>query len=99
MNGIVNRIGSGLIAATPEWWTEATLRAEVKNAGDVVSISHSITSEQHKDPVVGSDDIFTATRELQLFADSVGDPWVVFIMRVRLEEEQWKFKVHFEYAD
>jgi len=100
LNGFMNRIGSGLISATPEWWTDATLRVEVKTATDGgVSISHSITSEQHKDVVVGSDEIFTATRELQLMACDSGEPWSAFIMRVQLEDEQWKFKVNFEYAD
>src|SRR5262249_48280137 len=87
---ILQLIGRALIEATTEWWSDATLRVEVKKSADSVGISHSIKSEQNrKDVVVGTDEIFTATRELQLLSERIGEPWSAFVMHVQREGEEW----------
>jgi len=97
---ILQRLGGALIEALPEWWSDATLRVEVKQSADGVAISHSIQSEQNpKDVVVGTDEIFTATRELQLLSERIGEPWSALVIHVQLEGEKWGFRTNFEYPD
>jgi hypothetical protein len=99
MSAILRRVGGALIEATPEWWSEATLRVEVQKSARGTSISHSIRSEQHpKDVVVATDDIVAGTRELQLLSESAGESWSAFVMQVRQEGDDWKFNINFEYA-
>lgn len=100
MTAIVRRISTALIEATPESWTDATLRVEVKKVGEQTSIGHAIHSEQHpKDVVVATDKIFTATRQLQLFSEKAGEPWSAFVMMLRQENGDWKINFKFEYAN
>jgi len=99
MGAILKRIGGALIEATPDWWSAATLRVEVRKSAEGTAIKHSIQSDQHpKDIVVATDDIFTATRELQLLSEQAGEPWSAFVMQVRNENGEWKFNINFEYA-
>ena len=100
MTAILKRVGGELLGATPEGWTEATLRVEVKRSGDNTAITHSIRSEQHPaDVAVGTDELYAAPRELQLLADQAGEPWAAFEMREWQEDGDWKFDIHFEYDD
>jgi hypothetical protein len=100
MTLILRRLASALIEIIPETWTEATLRAEVQRSEEGTSISHSIESEQHPhDVVVGRDDLFRATRELQLLCDEAGQPWSGLIVRAQQVDEQWRFTTKFEYPD
>jgi hypothetical protein len=100
MTAILRRVGGALIEVTPEYWTEATLRVEVRNSVEETEIAHSITSEQNPtDIVVGNDEIFTATRELQLLSAKAGERWAVFVMQLRQEDGEWKFRINFEYPE
>jgi len=100
MTAILRRVGGALIEATPERWTEATLRVEVRTSAEGTTITHSVKSEQHpRDIVLGTDELFEATRELQLLSDRAGEPWAAFVMRVRQESGDWKFDINFEYPD
>jgi hypothetical protein len=98
MTAILKRIGASVIEATPEWWTEATLRVEAKNSPEGAELSHLITSEEHhKDLVVGTEEIFSGTRQLQLLSEQAGEPSAAFVMKLRQEGGDWKFQIEFEY--
>jgi hypothetical protein len=98
MTAILKRVGGALIEAAPEWWTEATLRVEVRTSSAGTEIKHSIKSEQHpRDIVVGTDELFAVTRELQLLSDQAGEPWAALVMQVRQDGDDWKFAINFEY--
>jgi len=99
MTEILKRIGGALIQAIPESWTDATLRVEVRTDAEGTSITHSIKSAKRRDIVMGSDDLFAATRELQLFSEQAEEPWTTFEMQVYEKDGQWKFEINFEYAD
>jgi hypothetical protein len=98
MSAIMRRLGGALLQAIPEWWSDVTLRVEVRHSAEGTAISHSIASEQHPhDVVVGTDEVFVASRELQLLSAEAGEPWSAFVMRVHQENGAWKFKINFEY--
>jgi hypothetical protein len=100
MTPILHRLASALIEAIPEEWSEVTLRTEVNRAGANTRITHSITSEEHPGvPVLGSEELFLATRELQLLCDETGQPWSALVVRLEEVEGQWRFNANFEYPD
>jgi hypothetical protein len=99
MSPLLRQIGSALIEATPEWWTEATMRVEVRRSpnGDT-GMPHSIWSEQYPHEVVeATDDIFAATRALQQLCERAGQPWSALLFRIEQVGEGWRFGTDFEY--
>jgi len=100
MQPLLQRIGSSLIEATPEAWSEAVLRVIVQRGhGDVTSLSHTISSDMHPgEPCVPTSELFTATRGLQLQCEQVGKPWVALTVRIVQARDQWTFSSDFEYT-
>jgi hypothetical protein len=100
LSPLLPKLASPLIQATPEHWTEATLRVEVKTYPDGrIGLAHDIKSEQYpQDVVSANDEIFALTREIQLLCDQAGHPWSVFTYRVEQVGNNWKFSSNFEYA-
>ena len=98
MTPILQRLAAALVEATPEWWSEATLRVEVRRSGQDTSISHSIWSDQHpRDVVEATEEIFAASRALQLLCEQAGQPWVGLVFRIEQVGEAWRFESVFEY--
>lgn len=98
MSPILRRLASHLVANLPADWSEAKLRVEVTRSPEGTSLAHSIQSERHSHGLaVGTDDLFLATRELQLLCDAAGEPWSALVAEVEQVEGQWRFTVSFEY--
>jgi hypothetical protein len=98
MSTILHRLAGHLIASLPADWSEAQLRVEVTRSEEGVSLAHAIQSERHSRGVaVGTDDLFLATRELQLLCDEAGERWSALVAQVVQEEGQWRFRASFEY--
>jgi hypothetical protein len=100
MGPVLQELATALVQATPEWWTEATMRVEVQEHSDgTTGMSHSIASEQHpRDIVVATDEIFAATRELQMLCAAASKPWSTLVFRIKQVDEDWNFTTTFEYA-
>jgi hypothetical protein len=99
MSPLLRELGGALIEVAPEWWTEATMRVEVKRYpnGDT-GMSHSVRSEQYpRDVVQATDEIFAATRALQQLCERAGQPWSALVVRVEQVGEAWRFSTDFEY--
>jgi hypothetical protein len=96
---ILRRLAGALIASIPVEWSEAKLRVEVDRSAEGTSIAHAIQSERHSPGVaVGTEELFVATRELQLLCDEAGEPWLALVVQVEQVEGQWRFSAKFEYA-
>jgi hypothetical protein len=99
MSPLLQRIASALVEATPEWWTEATMRVEFNRYPDgKTGMPHSIWSDQHqRDLVEPTDDIFAATYALHQLCEQAGQSWSALLICVELADGQWRFKTTFEY--
>src|SRR5438552_2819407 len=100
MTPILQRLADALVAAIPESWPEATLRAEVRPPGDAVGIVHAIWSTQDpSESVEATDDIAAATRELQLLGAQGGQAWSALLFEVERGDQGWQFSADFDYLD
>lgn len=88
-------ISVALIGCTPEHWYSAVLFLNKSDTGLV----HTIESDEgHSDIVSPSDELFIATRKLQLLLSSKGEMFLTAKFRVWLNDsEQWQFKSEFTY--
>jgi hypothetical protein len=100
MAPVLNRIGAALIAATPEHWERFTLKVGVEHKpGGHIGMPHTVSSSEHPQQlVVGTEELFSATRELQLMCEQAGQPWKEMLVEVWLESGQWRFSSDFKYA-
>ena len=99
MTPLLQRIAGALVEATPEWWTEATMRVEVKHdPNGSTGMPHSIWSERHpRDVVEPTDEIYAATRALQQLCEQAGQPWSALVFRIEQAGDGWRFGTDFEY--
>jgi hypothetical protein len=98
---IIQALGSALIAATPENWDSATLElatdAHAEGHG-LQGLSHSIHGPLGTvDVVFPSDEVFEATRRLELMFREANEMWKRATVRVWLDGESWRFASDFEY--
>jgi hypothetical protein len=94
-SAIYPKIGSELIALTPESWKSAVL----KLAEDPGGVKHSIYSEDGRREVVApSMELFEHTGELERLFRKYGRMWTVAYFRIKQSEGgQWRFNVNYEY--
>lgn len=95
---IFRRLADALVEATPEWWSEATLELTAPPSGFGSGLSHVISSAEHPgDVVVATDEVFEATRALELASVRHRDSWVRCVFRIRQEPSgAWRFSADFE---
>ena len=99
MTPILERSAAALVEATPEWWTDATMRVEVsQHPGGVTGMPHTITSSRHpRDIVVATEDIQDGTYSLQQLCAEAGQPWSALVFRIEQIDGAWRFSTDFEY--
>lgn len=92
---LYEKIVGALIDSTPEHWYSFNLCLSAGESG----LIHSIESnEGHKDLVSPSEKLLLTTRNLQLYQESVSDPFSEAIFRVWLDDtDYWHFEADFEY--
>jgi hypothetical protein len=94
---VFEKLAIALIEATPEWWTFAELELVAPAEGLGGGLEHSITnSENPSDVVVPTDEIFEATRLLELTSLKDDDTWKRCVFQVRQEDDTWRFTADFE---
>lgn len=93
---IFQSLANALVEATPEWWTEATLELTVSAFG--TGLAHTISSADFpRDVVVATDEVFDATRALELASVRHGDSWKRCVFRISQESTgAWRFTADFE---
>jgi hypothetical protein len=85
---IFRRLTRALIEATPETWSDATLRLQARSDG----LAHAIESEAHPGETMSvTDDVRAVTRELQLACEAEGKPFLGLTFRVRTVADGWRF--------
>jgi len=95
---ILQELATALVAATPEWWDEATLRLQAHEDGYL----HSIASTQHpRDIVTPTDDIYEQTFALQDLFAANSKQFTTAVFTVYRDdqngEESWGFRVEYTY--
>ena len=92
-------IVNSLIECTPEWWNSAELTVERNVSGDSVKFRHHIASpEGYTELVEPTEELFFATRKLDLLFAEHGIKWLKTKYLVSLQEDDsWKFTAEFEY--
>lgn len=94
---VFERLAGALIEATPESWLEATLELTPKQHGSIVSLAHSIYSNEGRREIVEpTEELYSATHNLQLVSERYGDHWSSCIFRVFQEGQAWRFSVTFQ---
>src|SRR4051812_7051535 len=92
LTAVLRKLARALIEATPETWTDATLRLQARSDG----LAHTIESEAHpSEPIIATDDVLAATRELQRLCEARMEPFVSLTFRVALEGDAWRFTADF----
>lgn len=99
---IFERIAFALVQATPEHWTSAVLELTSSNAIEPVAdtesgFGHSIFNTSHpRDMVFPTDEIYSATRELELLSRDFGDDWKRLIFKIEQSGNDWRYEVDIE---
>ena len=100
---IIQALGSALIEATPETWDSATLELAVDPEAEKFGhegLIHCIRGPEGATEVVcPTDEVYDATRRLELLFRTANEMWKRATVRVRLEGEKWKFVSDFEYEN
>jgi len=93
---IFQRLAHALVEATPEWWSSATLELTAPASGS--GLAHAISSAEYpRDVVVSTDEVFEATRALELASVRHGDSWRRCLFHiVREPSGAWRFTADFE---
>ena len=98
LSQIFDRLAHALVEATPEWWSVAELEliASADRPGE--GLAHSIRSAMYPhDIVVPTDEVFEATRALELAGVRHGDVWHRCVFRVVQEPTgAWLFTAKFD---
>jgi hypothetical protein len=92
---IYQLISTGLIEATPENWNSAILKLNYSDD----CLSHCILSDEgHQEIVSASEEIFSATRELEILLKSNKKMFSSALLRVWMNENDlWKYSIEFTY--
>jgi hypothetical protein len=95
---IFRRMADALVEATPEWWSAAALELTAPASGFGSGLEHTISSTEHpRDVVVATDEVFEATRALELASVRHGDSWRRCVFRIAQEPAgAWRFTAEFE---
>lgn len=94
-SAIYPKIGSELIALTPESWKSAVLKLEEDSSG----VMHTIYSEEgHREVITPSMELFEHTWKLEQLFRKYGSIWAIAYFRITQSEDgQWRFNVSYEY--
>ncbi len=92
---IYQLISTALIEATPENWNSAFLELKYSEG----NISHCIVSDEgHQEIVSATEEIFLATRELELFLKVNQRMFSSALFRIWVNENNsWKYSAEFTY--
>ena len=95
---IFQRLARALVEATPAWWSTAILELTATTSGFGSGLAHAIRSDEHpRDVVVATDEIFEATRALELASVRHGDSWQRCVFRVDQDPSgAWLFAAEYE---
>jgi hypothetical protein len=98
---LIQSIGSGLIALTPDHWHAAALEVSVSIEADgTQGMAHVVSSpEGHREPVMPGIELFEQTRQLYLLFVQYEQPWKTLSYRVQRDaRSEWQLKVSYTYA-
>ena len=91
------RLANALIAATPESWPSAILELVVTPTGLGSGLEHCIYNPDFpRDFVTPTDEIYSATIDLETVCSKHGDSWTRCIFSIQQDGDDWGFKVKFE---
>ncbi len=95
---LFEQLANALIEATPEWWSEAELELVADQAGQGNGLAHFIRSTAFpRDLVMPTDEVFAASRALELASVRHGDSWRRCVFRIVQENSgSWRFTVQFD---
>lgn len=94
---IFQQILAALVEATPEWWSFAMLELVTPPLGLGNGVAHSISNSDYpRDVVLPTDELFEATRRLELACKKHGDSWKRCVFRIQEEGESWRYVAEFE---
>jgi hypothetical protein len=98
LSPIFERLVLALVEATPEWWKSAELILTVQAGHLGAGLAHMIQSAEYpRDIVVATDEMYIATREMELLCARHHDSWRRCVFRIAQEPSgAWKFSVAFE---
>jgi hypothetical protein len=95
---ILTSLWEALIRVLPDGWDSAVLVLETTAGGFGTGLSHSILNEDGQPGLAfPNEDLFLATRRLELGFHQQGLPWRRAIARVWFDGENWRGTINYEY--